>query len=152
MTVQGAPINYEQGWNFGVEVDGITTSKWTSAGPLEFEVGEIRQAENGVLADQKRPGKVAFPDCTLTKGASSDMQMYQWALQSADAFANAGAVADDLLKTLSIVQYDRDKTEMKRWNLFEAFVKKAKVGEWNADAEENTMEEWVICYRYFTIG
>lgn len=147
--VQGAPRNYHQKFNFGIEVDGIIQSWWTTAGPLEFELGEITQAEGGQLTDQKRPGKVKYSDITLTAGATTNREMYDWALQSANAYTNTGTVFDDLLRTLRLVQFDRDGSELDSWNLYECWVKKNSEGEWDGNAEENRMNEWVLSYRYY---
>lgn len=148
--VVGTPRNYDQKWNFAVEIDGLEVAWFESVSGLEFEVGVIEQHEGGsiVVADQS-PGKVKYTPCTLTNGVTDNREMYEWALLSADAAANAGEPLETLKKQLAVVAKDRDGSEKRRYTLFQAFVNKHKCGEWDAKAEENVMEETTLTYKYF---
>lgn len=142
MPVTGTPRSYDKKFMFTVEIDGLAIAWFESVSGLESEVGVVEQHEGGSInvADQS-PGKVKFSPVTLMVGATDNRELYDWYLLVIDAAANSGEPDDSYKKTVSIVQKDRNGTEKKRWNLFEAWPSKFKAGEWDAKAEENVMQE-----------
>lgn len=150
MPVVGTPRNYDKKFLFAVEIDGLEVAWFETVSGLEFEVGVVEQREGGNInvADQS-PGLVKFSAVTLTVGSTDNRELYDWALLVVDAAANAGLVDKSYKKNVAIVQKDRDSTEKRRYNLFEAWPSKYKAGEWDAKAEENVMEEVTLTYLYF---
>lgn len=148
--IVGTPRGYDQKWNFAVEIDGLDVAWFETVSGLEFEIGVAEQHEGGsiVVASQEAT-KVKFTPVTLALGATGNRELYDWALEVANAAANAGAVSPDYKKSVSIVQKDRDGTEKRRYDLAEAFPTKYKSGEWDAKAEENVVEEMTLTYRYY---
>lgn len=150
MAVQGNPRNYDKKFLFAVEIDGIDVAWFESVSGLEAEIGVVEQHEGGNInvADQS-PGKVKFAAITLMVGSTDNTQLYDWWLQVIDAGANVGEVDNDYKRNLSIVQKDRDGSEKRRFNLYEAWPSKYKSGEWDAKAEENVIEEVTLTYKYY---
>jgi phage tail-like protein len=150
MAVQGTPRGYDKKFLFAVEIDGLDVAWFESVSGLEAEVGVVEQHEGGNInvADQS-PGKVKFSAITLMVGATDNSELYDWWLQVVDAAANVGLVDAEYKKNLSIVQKDRDGSEKRRFNLFEAWPSKYKSGEWDAKAEENVIEEVTLTYKYY---
>jgi phage tail-like protein len=156
MTVQGNPRNYDKRFLFSVEIDDIDVAWFSSISGLEAEIGVVEQHEGGGInvADES-PGKVKFSELTLGVGSTDNRQMYDWWLQVVDASGGdngSGLPDDQYKKNIAIVQRDRDGTTKRRWNLFQAWPKKFKAGEWDATAEENVMQEVVIRYRRFDLA
>jgi phage tail-like protein len=150
MAVQGTPKNYDKKFLFAVEIDGLEVAWFESVSGLEFEVGVVEQHEGGNInvADQS-PGKVKFAAVVLSIGSTDNRELYDWALLVVDAAANSGEIDNEYKKNVSIVQKDRDQSEKRRYNLFEAWPNKYKSGEWDAKAEENVVEEVTLTYRYY---
>jgi phage tail-like protein len=144
MPVVGNPRNYDKKFLFGVEIDGLTIAWFTTVSGLEGEGGQIGVAD-------KSPGLVEFPEVTLTVGATDNRELYDWWLQVINAAANSGLPDAAYKKNVSIVQTDRDGTVKKRWDLYEAWPSKFKAGEWDANAEENVMQEITLTYKYFDL-
>jgi phage tail-like protein len=153
MPVVGKPRSYHKKFNFTVEIDGLEIAWFESCSPIEGEIGVVEQREGGsiVVADQS-PGLYKVTPVTLKVGVTDNTELYDWWTDVIDAEANSGEPDDDYKKNVAIVQKDRDGTELKRWNLFEAWPNKYVAGEWDAKSEENTMEEVVLTYRYFKKG
>lgn len=142
---------FNKKFKFIVEIDSFAVSAWTKAGPLEAEVGVVEQREGGSLIAVKEPGLVTFPELTLERGATDDLDSWNWFKTVADLARNAGLVSPDYKKTLDIVQQDRDSSTLKRWRLYNAWPKKFSAGEWDNDADENVMEQLVLVYDYFDL-
>lgn len=153
MAVIGTPRNYDKRFLFAVEIDGLEVAWFTSVSALEAEIGVVEQHEGGQLTTaDKSLGKVKFSDVTLAIGATKNRELYDWWLQVVDVAANSGLVDADYKKNLAIVQKDRDGTTKRRWNLYDAFPMKFKAGEWDANAEENVVQEMTLAYRYFDLS
>lgn len=152
MPITGQPRNYDKKFNFTVEIDGLDVAWFESISSLEAEVGVVEQHEGGQLnvADQS-PGKVKFAAVTLSIGATDNRELYDWWLQVVNAAANSGLPDAGYKKSVAIVQNDRDGTEKRRWNLFEAWPSKFVAGEWDAKAEENVIQQVTLTYKYFEL-
>lgn len=153
MPVVGKPRSYHKKFNFTIEIDGLEIAWFESCSAIEGEVGEVEQREGGslVVANQS-PGLYKTTPVTLKVGVTDNDELYNWWEEVVDAEANAGEPDDAYKKNVAVVQKDRDGSELKRWNLFEAWPKKFVAGEWDAKAEENTMEEITLVYRRFKKG
>lgn len=145
--VIGEPRNYDQKWNFRVEIAGLTIAHFDSVKGLEFEAGVIEQNEGGTarVAD-KSPGKIKYSPVVLTTGATSNRELFDWWELVYNAASNKGAVGNSYKKNVTILQLDRDQTVKKRWTLSNAWPSKFVAGEWDAKADENTMQEMTLQY------
>lgn len=150
MAVIGSPGTFHKKFKFIVQIDGLTVSEFATAGPLESSTAVVEQWQGGgLVAAAKDPGRVTFPNCVLTDGATNDRQTFEWYKKVSDAAKNAGDVDPSYKKNVDIVQQDRDGTTLKRWRLYEAWPCRFKAGEWDNGADENVMRELELCYRYF---
>lgn len=155
MAVEGAPRNYDQKFNFGIEIDDIDIAWFSAMSSLEAEVGVVEQHEGGSLnvADQA-PGKVKFAEVTLSVGATDNRQLYDWWLQVIDAGSGVngtGLTAGKYKRNVSLVQRDRDGTTKRRWDLYEAWPRKFVAGEWDGNAEENAIQQVVLVFKRFEL-
>jgi phage tail-like protein len=149
MAVIGQHRGYHKRFLFAIEIDGLEVGWFTTCSSLEAELGVVEQHEGGLIgvADQA-PGKLKWTPVTLTIGATNNNELYEWWLLVVDAAANAGEPDDAYKKNVAIVQKDRDGSELRRHNLTKAWPSKFVFGSWDANAEENVMEEITLNFLY----
>lgn len=150
MPVIGTPRSFFKRFKFIVEVDGVASSAFEKAGPLESETAVIEAWEGGdIVATAKDPGRVSFSELVLARGATRDEDLWNWYKRVSDAARNAGEVDPKYKKNLDIVQQDRDGTTVARWRVYDAWPSRFKAGDWDNTADENVMEEVTLQYRRF---
>src|SRR6185369_16606033 len=101
---------------------------------------KIEHYEGGSLIPNKSPGRLSFPDVTLERGATNDLELYEWFESVAAAAAGlggAGLIDDAYKRTLDVVVLDRDDSELQRFNLQNAWPTKFVA----ADGFDNTVDE-----------
>jgi len=148
--IQGVNRRYYKKFKFLVEIDGVVFAGFQTCGEIAIEVAKIEHHEGGSLIPNKSPGRVSVPDVELTRGATDDLDFYQWCQET--VAQGAVLVDDEEKRNLEIVQQDRAGNELRRWKLFGAFIVKWKAGDWDNNADENTMESITITYDYPTLG
>jgi phage tail-like protein len=152
MPVIGAPRSFYNKFKFLVEIDRITYAGFQKCSELSAELAKIEHHEGGSLIPNKSPGRLSFPDVTLERGATKDMELYTWFEETARASAGLGGAGlpDDRYKrTLDIVQLDRDDTVLQRWTLVKAWPMKFVAGEWDNTTDEKVMNSVTLAYDYF---
>lgn len=131
-----------QGGYFGFELDNVQLGFFTSCSGLssEVEVVELQQiTANGKKVNVKQPGsKRTFAEVVLKRGFTKNRDLNDWF----DATVDAGAAVER--KTGSIVLYNREFTEVARWNLEQCFPSKLSVSDLKADGSEAVVEELTI--------
>lgn len=148
MTIYGTTNRgFHKRYAFEVEINGVAVAAFTTAGPLEVEVGDIEHFEGGALIPDKQPGLVRVTDLVLTRGATADVDLWNWFRGAVDRSAMP-ANEDDLKRTIAIVKRNRRGDEVGRWVLFNAYPKKYKGGEWDNTAEEVLIEEVTLRYDF----
>lgn len=152
MTVFGVPSNrqYYKKFKFIVEIQGVAFAGFTTMSELRGQVAVVEQYEGGSLIPNKDPGRVTFPNVTLSRGATDDEDLWTWFKET--VAVGSLLVSPDNKRTLDVVQQDRAGTEQKRWTLYNAWPTEFKAGDWDNGADENTMEEVVLAYDYFDVG
>jgi phage tail-like protein len=149
MTVIGKPRSYHKKFKFIVEIDGFASAAFQKAGPLEAETAKVEYFEGGAEFADKSPGRTTFTDVVCERGAANDDDMWNWYQQVLDASANAGLVDIDYKRNVDIVQLNRDGSELRRWTLQQAWPAKFNAGDWDNDADENTIESMTLTYQFF---
>lgn len=151
MGVVGSARSFYKKFKFVVEIDGVAYAGFQKCSALEAEIAVVEQNEGGTLIPFKSLGRVKFSDITLDRGATEDLDLFNWFKEAVDASANAGLVDDEYKRNLDIVQQDRDGTTLRRWRVTRAFPTKFVAGEWDNDADENVMESLTLAYDYFDV-
>lgn len=149
--VLGTPRHFERKYKFLVEIDGFTSAKFQTCSALEGELATIEYSEGGTEYPTKEPGRVAYSDLTLERGATDDLDAYNWWTETIDAAANAGANSPDFKRNVDVVVIDRDASELKRWTLNSAWPKKFVAGEWDNEADEINIEQLVLAFEFFEL-
>lgn len=142
--------SYYKKFKFVVEIAGVQFAGFKTCSEIRGQTAVIEHHEGGSLVPNKSLGRLTFPNVTLTRGATDDLDLYAWWQQTVAASA---LVADpDFKRTIDIVQQDRRGLELRRWTLHLAFPTEFKAGDWDNDADENTVEELILAYDFFSLG
>jgi phage tail-like protein len=130
----------------------------------KVNVGVIHYRENiDNLRSIKVPGLVKYDDVTLSRGVTTNRDMYDWyrlvnediALLSVAGELNRDTVyspaqSDSFRKDVIIEVLDREGNPSKAWYLFNAWPSSYAPGnELNASSEEKLVESMTLSYEYF---
>ena len=148
--IQGVFRQYYKKFKFRIEIAGVVFGGFQTCGEIAIEVAKIEHFEGGSLIANKSPGRVTVPDVELTRGATDDLDLFSWMQQ---VVAAGTLLVDPAQKrTIDVVQQDRGGGELRRWTLVNAWPIKWVAGEWDNNADENTMEKVTLAYDYPTLG
>lgn len=137
---------FDKKFAFRLEIEGIESAAFRTAGPLTGNIGVVEENEGGSVAPQKEPGKVTYDNIVLTRGVTDNEDLWDW-------FDLAAQQSEDLAKKdLALVQTDRAGTELRRWDIIDAFPVRFMAGDWDATAEENVVEELELAMESFEKG
>ena len=145
MGITGAPRTFHKKFLFQVEIDGVGWAGFTSCSELAAEVAEVAHYEGGAVIPDKSPGRVTFPDLTLERGATFDVDLFAWFNTVSELVSGIGLPDPTYKRNLSIVQKNRAGVTVRRWNVFGAWPKKFSAGEWDNDSEEVRIETLELC-------
>lgn len=148
--IAGTFRNFYKRFSFVVEINGVPTAGFRSVSEVAIEVAVVAQREGGSLIPNKSPGLVTVPDITLMRGATDDLDMWQWMQQV--VASDAIIIDPDHKRTIDIVQQNRRGDELRRWSLFNAWPVRFKAGDWDNEADENVIEEVVLTYDFPALG
>jgi phage tail-like protein len=128
------------GYNFSVELDGITRAGFRDCSGLENSqnAGEYREGTDRYLNSRKLPGLNSYSDITLSRGVTADSKLWEWRLK-----AIKGTVERH---NISITLLDDVGTPRITWNLFEAWPRTWTGPSLSASADEVAIEQIVIAY------
>lgn len=149
MAVTGAPRNYHKKHKFRIEVGGVTSAKFQSCSELSAEIATIEQWEGGSDLADKSPGRTTIPDITLMRGATTDLDLWNWFKLVSDMVANGGVVLPEYEKDLDIVALDRDNSTKMRWRTFRVWPNKFVAGDWDNTVDENVIESVTLVINRF---
>lgn len=150
MPVIGNPRTFHHKYRFVVEIDGVAEAAFQKMGELSAETAEVTYFEGGSLIPVKAAGRVTFADLTLERGAvTEDSDLYDWFREVTDAAANAGLNDPDYKRTLDVVQLDRTGAEVRRYTVYNCWVKTYVAGEWDNESDEVNMEKVTLAFDYF---
>jgi len=142
----GEARSYHKKFKFVIEIDGFAFSGFQKCSELEAEVAVIEQWEGGTVIANKSPGRLKTSNLTLERGATKDLDCWNWFKQVIDMAAGTGLKDSEYKKNLDIVQLDRDGTELRRWSLYGAWPTKFTAGDWDNDADENVIEKMELAF------
>src|SRR5438128_7714811 len=113
------------GHSFGLEFDGVMIKQISEVSGLKFEqdVIELKQNTNdGKYVNKKLPGRPKAGEVTLTRGLTGDTNFQDWIKKS--LFGDmAGA-----RKGGSVIIYDYEGSELKRFKLVNCWPKTLEIG------------------------
>jgi phage tail-like protein len=137
------PDNSSVGHSFGLQFDGITIKSITEVSGLKMEQDVIELKQNtadGKFMVSKQPGRWKAGECTLTRGLTEDNSFDKWIKDS-----QFGKMAD-VRKGGSIIVYDYEGKEIKRYNLTNAWPKSLEIGTLKAGDTSVLTEKLVLTF------
>jgi phage tail-like protein len=108
----------------------------------EIEVIEYREG-NEISRTRKLPGLVKYPNVTLKRGITGNLELFDW----------WKAVRDGrlLCRNVTITLLDEQRQEVQRWLLRDAWPAKIEAGPLNAQANEVAIETLELAHEGFEI-
>jgi phage tail-like protein len=128
-----------RGFNFLVELDGITRAGFREASGLDSstDVVEYREGNEG-LATRKLAGLTKHSNITLKWGLTDDAELWEWRKTAIDRAVQR--------KNGSIVVLDEAGNEMVRWNFRHAWPVKWTGPGFNATSNDVAIETLEIAH------
>jgi phage tail-like protein len=126
------------GYNFAVELDGITRAGFRECSGLENSqnAGEYREGTDKNLSVRKLPGLVTHSDITLSRGITADSKLWEWRQKAAK-----GSVERH---DISITLLDANGNAKITWNLFDCWPRQWTGPSLNATADDLAVEQLVL--------
>ena len=128
------------GYNFAVELDGITRAGFRECSGLENSqnAGEYREGTDKNPSVRKLPGLVTHSDITLSRGITSDSKLWEWREK-----VMKGVVERH---DISITLLDDSSNAKITWNLFDCWPRQWTGPSLNATADDVVVEQLVLAY------
>jgi phage tail-like protein len=128
-----------RGYNFRVELDGVTKAAFREFSGLTFETDpvEYREGNDKRLHVKKLFGLRKFTNLQGKRGITTDLQLWNWYLQ----ILNGGAS----LRDGAIVLTDELQQDRLRWSFKNGFICKWEGPSFNATANDVAIEMIEIC-------
>jgi phage tail-like protein len=136
------------GHSFGLEFDGVTIKSITEVSGLKLEQDVVEFKENGPdgkFQIRRLPGRPKAPDVTLTRGLTSDNSFDKWINDS-----RFGKMADSR-KGGSIIVFDYEGKEVKRYKLTNAWPKSLEIGSLKAGDTSYLSEKLVLTCEHIEV-
>lgn len=137
---------------FELQIPGLGSATFAKVSGLKMGVEEEKQREGGELIEKKYPGIANSENITAVRGVTKDQGLVDWFKQTADLAAGTGAApCDDFKKTIVLIQKNRQQKEIRRYTIYEAWVKSIAHGDWDNTSTEKVMETIEIVNDYYVI-
>ena len=133
-----------QGSFFALEIDALTLGWFTgcSGMSLEFDVTTYKETNGKKVIERKRPGKPKYSEVVLKRGFTTNTTIHDWFKEVVDAQKPTP------YKTASIVIYDRQQTEVARFNLEACWPSKLSVSDLSAGSDDVMIEELTVQHEF----
>jgi phage tail-like protein len=137
------------GHSFGLEFDGITIKAITEVSGLKIEQDVIDLKQNtadGKFEVKRLPGRPKAGEVTLTRGLTEDQNFSNWVKSS-----QFGKMKD-ARKGGSIIIYDFEGAEIKRYRLVNAWPKSLEIGSMKAGDTSLLTEKLSVTYERIEVA
>jgi phage tail-like protein len=130
-------------YTFALEIDGITAAFFKEGSGFDSSVEVIEHRENGKGGREvirKLPGRTKWSDITLKRGATDDINLWQWHKQVLDGDIGGAR------KNGSIVIYDTMFAEVARFNFTNGWPSKWQGPDLNSTNNQVAIEQVVLTH------
>lgn len=135
----GQPVFWFDKYLFRVEIDNVVSAAFTACTGLSVEAANVQHFEGGRLHAHNSPGRVTYGPITLTRGATVNLDLYNWFKETYDAASGTGSDIPDIYKSFDIIQLNRKKVEIAKFSIVNAYSTTFQPGD-----RDNTVDEKVI--------
>jgi len=120
-------------YNFRVEIEGITTASFLEVEGLESITGVMRTKNGDDLTRRNQPGQTTYANLILRRGFTDGADLLTW---------RSRVIAGDIQrKSGSIIILDEAGREIMRFNFFEAWPCRWKLGKLRTLTDSVLIEE-----------
>ena len=132
------------GAHFFIEIDGVDQGGFTECTGLqaEVEVTDFQEGGNNGFI-HKLAGRTKWTNVVLKTGVTDSNDLWEW-------FQDVSR-GDFERKDVSVVLYDSEQNEVRRWNLREAFPSKWVGPAFNADKQAVAIETLELAHHGFEV-
>lgn len=129
-------FDYIGQYNFMVEIEGVTVGAFTSVEGLESITEVIEYLDGDDIILRKRPGITRYSNIVLKRGFINTPELWDW----------RQAVIDGQIerKSGSIIIADDTAAEIMRFNFFEGWPVRYKLGSFEGEGNDVLIEELEI--------
>jgi phage tail-like protein len=129
-------FDHYTGMRFRVEIDGVTQGAFTAVEGLEVSVDVVTFADGDGTVERKRPGRARYANIVLKRGFVNSPELWNWFHSVLDG--------DVERKSGSIMLLADDRTELTRYNFFDAWPCRWKSFTLDAAVSDTLVEELEI--------
>jgi phage tail-like protein len=126
------------GFNFIVEIDGVTRAGFTAVSGLTSTVDVISYREGAESRVRKLPGLVKYSPLMLKRGLTVDRSLWLW--------HRAVLNGDVQRRNVSVVLLDAARAPVARWNFLDAWPARWEGPELNAQSSDVLIESLEIVH------
>lgn len=144
MAIIGTPRAFHERARFLVEIPGISYAGFEKCSELKMTVALRKHYEGGSAMPHKGPGRFDMENITLERGATNDLQLYQWFSQVADLASGTGYVSPHFKRDISLTPLSRTGTPLMRWHVYGCFPIEFVAGEWDNSSDEVVITKLVL--------
>jgi phage tail-like protein len=127
------------GFNFLVEIDGVTRAAFSECSGLSTDTDPIEYREGSEdITVRKIPGLKKFANISLKRGMTTDLELWSWRKTVLDGVTER--------KAGSIVLLNEAREEVLRWNFREGWPTKWEGPSLNATGNEIAIETLEIAH------
>lgn len=149
--VVGEPRHFHTKFKWQLEIDNIGRCQFNKCSELKVDAAKIEYHEGGTIAPYKEPGLLTFADLTIERAVVYDAELYRWFVDMARAAANSGQPSPQFKRGGYLIQYDRDNSPLRTWQLYETWPASFTAGSWDNGSNEMTMEAMTLAIGYFVL-
>lgn len=133
----GTRVDPYRGYNFLVEIDGMTQAGFQEVGGLDITVDSVDYREGGDPTHlRKLSGLTKHSNITLKRGITDSTELYDWIATSVEGKTSR--------RNGSIILMDETGAEKLRWNFFNAWASKWTGPAFNAGSTAVAIESLEI--------
>lgn len=122
--------------SFAVEIEGVTVGSFVSVDFVESVSDVIEFSHGNDARKRSRPGRTHYSNIVLRRAYANNNELHDWRRKVEDGEVQR--------KAGSIIVLDSTRTnggEICRFNFFEAWPSRWRLGSWNADGKDILIEE-----------
>jgi phage tail-like protein len=130
-------------FNFTVEIDGSEVAAFQDVSGLDSENTpiEYREGSDPVNTTRKLPGIEKYPNCTLKRGITGSLVLWEWRKQVRDS-----GTAFPPVRNVSISLLDETHQTVMKWKLTNAWCTKLSGPSLAAKGNEIAVESMELAY------
>ncbi len=130
---------------FAIELESVNVAEFGELSGLQAQTEVFEYKEGGVNDySHKLPGRTTYTNVTLKWGSTDDYILWDW-YHSVITSTTPGS----LVKAVSIIQFDSEHKEVRRWNLRDAFPVKWVGPNFNSGGSQVGIETLELAYAEF---